>query len=312
MYHSRAPGDQMFIADSSGANAVTLLAAGPPDDHRHYQVWSQDGRWILLRSRAAGDAGNGSVAHPIGRRPAGAVDPPEHRSGFPNADRRAHDSLRRTRRERGRTVAVGPRFAKPGVSASELGVGTVHGGCGELGWPEAGGECRQFHRRPLDRADSRRHGHRVRREAVSVTHGARAGAALRWRIAVLPVVPGRRRWAVGLSRRAGGGDSEGLGRRAAVSASGGTDGKTVAVALRREQQDPLAPARCGRHAAASARRRSRRSRLVVLVARWSVDRYGRQRRLRSRALQDSGGRRPAGSSQRRARRWIRSGLPRGT
>ena len=54
VYHFRAPGDHMFVADSSGANAVTLLAAGQPEDHRHYHVWSQDGRWIYFaRGRPA-------------------------------------------------------------------------------------------------------------------------------------------------------------------------------------------------------------------------------------------------------------------
>ena len=33
---------------------ATLLAAGPPDEHRHFQVWSQDGRWIYFaRGRPA-------------------------------------------------------------------------------------------------------------------------------------------------------------------------------------------------------------------------------------------------------------------
>jgi Tol biopolymer transport system component len=54
VYHSRVAGDQVFTADGSGANPTTLIAAGPPDDHRHFQVWSQDGRWIyFVRGRPA-------------------------------------------------------------------------------------------------------------------------------------------------------------------------------------------------------------------------------------------------------------------
>ncbi len=54
VYHSREPGDQVFTAEGSGANPATLIAAGPPDEHRHFQVWSQDGRWIYFaRGRPA-------------------------------------------------------------------------------------------------------------------------------------------------------------------------------------------------------------------------------------------------------------------
>jgi Tol biopolymer transport system component len=54
VYHTWEPGDPMFLADGNGANVRSLLAAGPPDEHRHYQVWSQDGRWVyFVRGRPA-------------------------------------------------------------------------------------------------------------------------------------------------------------------------------------------------------------------------------------------------------------------
>jgi Tol biopolymer transport system component/tRNA A-37 threonylcarbamoyl transferase component Bud32 len=54
VYHSFEPGDAMLVADGNGANVRTLLGAGPADEHRHYQVWSQDGRWIYFaRGRPA-------------------------------------------------------------------------------------------------------------------------------------------------------------------------------------------------------------------------------------------------------------------
>ncbi len=54
VYHVFEDGDAMFIADGNGANSKTLLAAGRADDHRHYQVWSPDSRWIFFaRGRPA-------------------------------------------------------------------------------------------------------------------------------------------------------------------------------------------------------------------------------------------------------------------
>jgi Tol biopolymer transport system component/predicted Ser/Thr protein kinase len=54
VYHLRDPGDAMLIADGSGANPRTLLAAGPPDEHRHFQAWSLDSKWIYFaRGRPA-------------------------------------------------------------------------------------------------------------------------------------------------------------------------------------------------------------------------------------------------------------------
>ena len=48
VFHAFQDGDAIFIADANGANVRTLLAAAPADEHRHYQVWSTDGRWIIF------------------------------------------------------------------------------------------------------------------------------------------------------------------------------------------------------------------------------------------------------------------------
>ena len=48
VYHIWEPGDAMFVADGNGADVRPLLAAGQPDEHRHFQVWSQDGRSIFF------------------------------------------------------------------------------------------------------------------------------------------------------------------------------------------------------------------------------------------------------------------------
>jgi Tol biopolymer transport system component len=54
VYHLYEDGDATFVADANGTNVKTLLAAGPADDHRHFHVWSQDGRWIFFaRGRPA-------------------------------------------------------------------------------------------------------------------------------------------------------------------------------------------------------------------------------------------------------------------
>ena len=54
VYHSFEPGDAIFVADGNGANVRPLLAAGPADEHRHFPVWSHDGRWIFFaRGRPA-------------------------------------------------------------------------------------------------------------------------------------------------------------------------------------------------------------------------------------------------------------------
>jgi serine/threonine protein kinase/Tol biopolymer transport system component len=52
-YHTRDPGDPMFVADRTGANARRILR-NEPDVHNHYPVWSPDGQWIyLVRGRPA-------------------------------------------------------------------------------------------------------------------------------------------------------------------------------------------------------------------------------------------------------------------
>jgi Tol biopolymer transport system component/predicted Ser/Thr protein kinase len=45
-YHTRDPGDPMFVADGNGANTRQVLAGGQPDIHHHYPAWSVDGQWI--------------------------------------------------------------------------------------------------------------------------------------------------------------------------------------------------------------------------------------------------------------------------
>ena len=53
VYHLFESGDAMFTADADGATSRVLLPAGPPDEHRHFQTWSLDGRWIYFaRGRA--------------------------------------------------------------------------------------------------------------------------------------------------------------------------------------------------------------------------------------------------------------------
>jgi len=54
VYHSWKAGDALFVADGNGANVRPLLAAGPPDEHRHFPEWSRDGRWVyFVRGRPA-------------------------------------------------------------------------------------------------------------------------------------------------------------------------------------------------------------------------------------------------------------------
>src|SRR5262249_16081583 len=54
VYHLYETGDAKFTAGADGNDAVSLLPPGPADEHRHYQVWSPDSRWIYFaRGRAA-------------------------------------------------------------------------------------------------------------------------------------------------------------------------------------------------------------------------------------------------------------------
>ncbi len=50
VYHTGNPGDPMFVADRSGANAVQIFIHPRPGGHNHYPVWSPDGRWIYFVS----------------------------------------------------------------------------------------------------------------------------------------------------------------------------------------------------------------------------------------------------------------------
>jgi Tol biopolymer transport system component len=50
VYHTADPGDPMFVADGSGANAVQIFSHPRPGGHNHYPLWSPDGRWIYFVS----------------------------------------------------------------------------------------------------------------------------------------------------------------------------------------------------------------------------------------------------------------------
>jgi serine/threonine protein kinase len=53
VYHTWEAGDPTFVADHNGANERQILK-NEPGLHNHYQVWSKDGRWIyLVRGRPA-------------------------------------------------------------------------------------------------------------------------------------------------------------------------------------------------------------------------------------------------------------------
>jgi serine/threonine protein kinase len=53
VYHTWEPGDPMFVADHKGANERQIVK-NEPGLHNHFQVWSQDGRWIyFVRGRPA-------------------------------------------------------------------------------------------------------------------------------------------------------------------------------------------------------------------------------------------------------------------
>ena len=47
-YHTRDPGDPIFVADRTGANARRIFINQQPGLHNHYPAWSQDGRWIYF------------------------------------------------------------------------------------------------------------------------------------------------------------------------------------------------------------------------------------------------------------------------
>jgi Tol biopolymer transport system component len=53
VYHTWQAGDPTFVADHNGANQ-RLIVHNEPGLHNHYQVWSNDGRWIyFVRGRPA-------------------------------------------------------------------------------------------------------------------------------------------------------------------------------------------------------------------------------------------------------------------
>jgi eukaryotic-like serine/threonine-protein kinase len=53
VYHTWEPGDPTFVSDHNGANGRQILKS-EPGLHNHYQVWSNDGRWIyFVRGRPA-------------------------------------------------------------------------------------------------------------------------------------------------------------------------------------------------------------------------------------------------------------------
>ncbi len=47
VFHTRAPGDPVYVASPSGAQSRLILGS-EPGVHQHYPTWSQDGRWIYL------------------------------------------------------------------------------------------------------------------------------------------------------------------------------------------------------------------------------------------------------------------------
>jgi Tol biopolymer transport system component/predicted Ser/Thr protein kinase len=47
VYHTSHPGDPLFVADRSGANARQIWV-DQPDIHHHFPAWSPDGRWIYF------------------------------------------------------------------------------------------------------------------------------------------------------------------------------------------------------------------------------------------------------------------------
>jgi Tol biopolymer transport system component len=52
-YHTGDPGDPMFVADRTGANAQQIFILGP-GGHNHFPTWSPDGQWIYFVSGIGG------------------------------------------------------------------------------------------------------------------------------------------------------------------------------------------------------------------------------------------------------------------
>ena len=49
-YHTGEPGDPMYVAERTGANARRIFVNPVPGGHNHFPVWSPDGRWIYFVS----------------------------------------------------------------------------------------------------------------------------------------------------------------------------------------------------------------------------------------------------------------------
>jgi serine/threonine protein kinase/Tol biopolymer transport system component len=47
-YHTGEPGDPIFVADRTGADATRIFANARPGGHNHFPTWSPDGRWIYF------------------------------------------------------------------------------------------------------------------------------------------------------------------------------------------------------------------------------------------------------------------------
>jgi Tol biopolymer transport system component len=47
-YHTGEPGDPMFVADRTGADARRIFVNPAPGGHNHFPAWSPDGRWIYF------------------------------------------------------------------------------------------------------------------------------------------------------------------------------------------------------------------------------------------------------------------------
>jgi Tol biopolymer transport system component len=47
-YHTRDPGDPLFVADADGSNARQIFVGSHPGIHNHYPEWSRDGRWLFF------------------------------------------------------------------------------------------------------------------------------------------------------------------------------------------------------------------------------------------------------------------------